>query len=425
MNSAELKRREAEAFAAAKERVRMITDANPSLSVLEYSLGWAIFALYMSGAAYVSKRESAGMHIRSGMPSSKYFVSFGNIPRSLPELFRKKGIEEFKVKLTKSLAGITQERGLLFSQRYRKSRIDFVRQKNDEAELVAERVSSDHSYDLSRFRAEIERVFSKKRPEFAILDEDRTKYKRVLAEEASKAGARTIVLQHGITMEHLNSGIPFADDSFSPLHADAFLCWGEKSLKYMEEEEGNRGKVFVAGSLNLCFDFAEERKVRDVIIIDQQFQSVEDERILAYEELTEMLEKSGTDYAVYLRMSHNRDYLMKLTGGKVIDWRRNGVFEEMKKSRVTLGFTSTALIESLYSGVPAISYDYMKNGDVLGLGGGAISSVSSAGGIIERIKEEKSLKRSREDFVSAVRRHIAFEGGDSHIKIAEEVLKTR
>ncbi|MDD3804475.1 MAG: hypothetical protein PHW02_08865 [bacterium] len=388
-------------------------------------MSWSIFSLYMSGASYVSKRPSAGVHIRMGLPPSMYFVSFGNIPSGFSELLKKEGIGEFKIKLTKSFAGMTHERGMLFSQRYKKSKVKFVSTGEFKADLAAERIAEDHLNDLSRFRNEAERVFSRRKPEFVLLDEDRTKYKRVLTEEASKAGVRTVVMQHGITMEHLNSGIPFADDSFTPLYADSFFCWGEKSLRYMEEKPENSGKIIVGGSPNLSFCFNGERKVRDVVIIDQQFQSVEEERSLAYEELIKMLESSNIDYAIYLRMEHNRDYLTKLTGGKVIDWRRNGVREEIRKSRVAIGFTSTALIESLYQGVPAISYDYMENGDVLGLEGGAISSVSSTGEIGKKIKEEREIKRSREEFVDAARKHIAFEGSESLAKMAGEVLKPK
>jgi len=413
MNRDELREKEKQNYFKTLKITKNLIAENPDLKELEYSFNWALFSHFNSNSQYSSKKENNSMFAKLSMPKRGYFIYFGDIDGKIINKLESEGLISLRIRLTKQKIGYSTENEIVFPQSYKKTKIIIKGDYDKSVKSEIEKIACDNLSDLNRFKKEVGRLFKKQKPAFVLLDEDRTKYKYSLADIAGEANVKSFVIQHGITLKKIGSGVPFADESFAPLHSDYFLCWGGNALEYMNLSPKAKGRVFITGASKMSFNEKYSEKKNPLLIIDQQFLSQEAEREFAYETLISELDREKIDFRIYLRMNHNRNYLERLTDKRVIEWRRGTILKNISESKCVLGFTSTALLESLYSYTPAISYDYLGFKDQIGFASDVSSSSSSLKEIIEKIRMFTSQDRKKSDFLSFIREHISCEGEDS------------
>ncbi|MGE3062602.1 MAG: hypothetical protein AB7T10_03115 [bacterium] len=424
MNRDELREKEKQNYFKTLKITKNIITENPDLKELEYSFNWAIFSHFNSNSQYLSKRENKSIFARISMPKKRYFIYFGDIDRKIIEKIESEGLVSFKIKLTRQKIGYVTENEIVFPQTYQKTKIIIKGDYDKSVKNEIEKITADNISDLNRFKKEVGRLFKKSKPAFVLLDEDRTKYKYALADIASEFNIKSFVIQHGITLKTNNSGVPFANESFAPLHGDYFLCWGRNAFEYMNLFPKSKGRVFITGSSKMSFNEKNAERKNPLLIIDQQFFSQEAERKFAYETLVSDLNRENMDFRVYLRMNHNRNYLKKLTDGRIIEWKRGSIKNNISESKCVLGFTSTALLESLYSYTPAISYDYLGFNDQIGFFSKVSLSSSSLKEIIKQIRIFTSQDREKSDFKSFIREHISCEGTQA-VNLTKETILSK
>jgi len=421
MNRDELREKEKENYSKILRFTHNLISKYPELKELGYSINWGLFSFINSGSEYVLKKEKNKLFLPLSFPNKKYFITFGSINLKVLDSFIADEISLFQIKLTKKPIGIRTSKGLFFPQRYAKSQIKINSFLENQLIEQSRKIAEDNIKDISLFKNELRMILKRAKPLFILLDEDQTKYKRALVSIANEYNIRSFVLQHGITLKERKNGVPFANESFQPLNADIFLCWGKRSYDYMSSFEKMKERVFIAGSPKMFFDNEQHIKIRSLLIIDQQFISQDEERRFAYEDLINKLIKESIDFNIYLRMNYNKDYLSRLAKGRIIEWKKNTIRKEILKSKCILGFTSTALLESLYSFIPVISYDYLGFNDQIGFNSEVSSSAFSLEDVIEKIREYNSVEKTKNKFISFIRENVDCEGEKS-VKLIKSIV---
>lgn len=407
-------------FASESARITdEITGRREEFELLRYSLIWGIFSFLSSGRGIAARAEQKAYMPVLGVNPGKHCIISGNIDSSLISAIKAAGISVRTVRITNRNIGMVNAKRIVFPRTFRK-------QENIRAELkgmhgiesaVGNIIDNNYS-DIIRFRDFLVQLFIKERPLFILLDEDRTKFKKTMTIAAGAAGIRTYVLQHGITPAVTDSGVPLADESFTPLFADRFLCWGRTSEKYMINAGNNTDAVIKAGNPSLEFKAGNQGK--GVLVIDQQFQAQEDERNEAYSILTDELDREKIDYSIYLRDTHNLEYLRRNhPAAKLIEWKKGRLIQEMDKCEAVLGFHSSALIEAMMRGKPVISYDYAGRGDIIGINGKS-GAVAVPGTLRQTLA---SLSREEADIRSDLEQHIEYSGKNAVHRIMDIIGK--
>ncbi len=374
------------------EKVNNFFKLNPQFKNLEYSFLWTTYDSFSKNFKYKKKKKNIlSINLIFKNPPEKFFLTFGNIPPSIVYYLTEKNMKNISVKLTNKPYGFFNGKELIYS-RIGRVPFDIGSNKvtfNDEIEKMYREILFDNYYDLLRFEMLLEKLFSKNLPLFILVDEDRTKFKRALIEYFRKKRVKSFVFQHGITPFDDQIPLPMMKESFVPLNAEHFICWGKHSYSYLKNFI-SEDKIIIGG--NPTYEIEKPKGIKDIdlLLIDQQFIGFEEEFEYVYKRVFNMLEKLNVDYKLYLRNEYNYSFLRKIFSEKrLIKWEKGKIKRIIACSDVIAGFYSTALLEAMFLCKPVIMIDFLERGDFLGL---------TKSGMVEIIKSESEFEKSYENF---------------------------
>ncbi len=277
--------------------------------------------------------------------------------------------------------------------------------------------------DMNRLNDLLIRMFDHNKPQFIILSEDRTKYNRVIVKAAKQYEIPIFILQHGITPKVKINQMPFANESFAPLYGDFILAWGKNAKQYLREIGINEKKILICGNPDYNINNVKNKRKKELLIIDQQFIGQKNEMELSYKPLIEILDKHEIPYKIYLRMEYNRKYIETLTDEKhIIKWKKGLIKKLIKKYSLTLGFYSTAIMESVINLTPSISFDSMSRGDVMGFHSKYLKCIADADEIIKAYKLMINVSPEIDDVKRDIENHIAYYGEEAANRIVNNII---
>ncbi|HAF08053.1 MAG: hypothetical protein QME48_04995 [bacterium] len=361
---------------------------NPQFKNLWYSFLWVTYDSFSKRFKYRKKKKNfLSINLKLKNPPQKFFLTFGNIPSGIVDHLTEKNIENVSVKLTDKPCGFFNGKNFIYSRVGRMpfyldaKRITF----KDEIEKIYREIIFDNYPDLVRFEFLIEKLFSKNLPSFILVDEDRTKFKRVLIEYFRKKRVKSFVFQHGITPFDETIPLPMMKESFTPLNADFFICWGEHSYSYLKNFIPE-DRLIIGGNPNYEIEKNDGVNDIDILIIDQQFIGFEEEFEYVYKRVFDILKNLNVNYMVYLRNEHNYSFLKRIfSKKKLIKWEKGKIKKVIANSKIITGFYSTALLEAILLCKPVIMIDFLKRGDFLGL---------TRSGMVDIVTDESEFEMS-------------------------------
>ncbi len=424
MKRGELKKKQIENYELTKKMVNDFLKKYDRYNALEYSFLWATYNLLSNGKKYFpGKTNPFSTNVKLKKKHAKYFIVFGSVPEKIIKKFRLKGFEDVRLEISNFPIGLPIENRLIFSRKGRVFHNDPEISKDDDLKMYKE-IIEDNYFDLKRFENTLDDHFGSFKPSFVILDEDRTKFKRVCVEYFKKKNVKTFIFQHGLTPIDKDNKIPLMNESFVPLIADHFICWGKNSFDFMKNFT-SVDNLIIGG--NPIYDFHRnfQEKEIDLLFIDQQFIGFEEEFYTAYEEILRYLENNGLDYKIYLRGKYNFNFLKQIVKkGKIIKWKKNGLSYYLQKSKISAGFYSTGLLESLINFRPIMVYDHLDRGNFLGFKNENIAKLFKDEE--EFIRFYRMLDESRfndEEFIGEVKNFVEYFGDESAKIICEKILE--
>ena len=349
----------------------------PEKSYMRYSFLWAAFNTLNNSEFRVRKREYKKFIFANNISVNKrYFINWGIDNKKILNQFERAGYSAIKIKLTQRAFGLMIKNTIYYPMhrgRYKSS--------NNQDASIEENFNSieeNMKYDEVHLRNSFRTLMEGKRPEFIIVNEDRTKYVRLLIETAGALGIKVFTVQHGLTPIVMDNHIPFANESFAPLNGDYICCWGENSKKYLIDNNVPQEKIIITGNADADIHVKQtESAYRRILVIDQQYIGQDEEMIYTYNKLLKCLDSNEIDYYIYMRGQYNYDYLKNVCKpGSLIKWQKGMIHHYMNLADKVVGFYSTAVLESLLSGTDAVSFDALQRGDVMGFKESGIPVVS-------------------------------------------------
>lgn len=359
------------------EKVDYFLNHYPEFKNLKYSLLWATFDSFSKKFFYKKKKKNVfSMNLKIKDPQKPFFLSFGNLPHDIVDRFFERKIKNVTIRITNNPFGYFDGQSLVYS---RIGRVPFLIEKNkteNKIENLYKDIIMDNYFDLERFKKLLEKYFSKNLPLFVFVDEDRTKFKQVLIEFFKEKGIKTFVFQHGITPIS-EAGLPMIKESFAPLIADFFVCWGNASYMYLKNLIPE-DRIIIGGNPAFEIDCAQSEEDIDLLLIDQQFLGFEEEFEYIYKRTAKLFEGLEIKYKVYLRNEYNFNFLKKIfSEDNLIKWERGKIKKLIKRSKIVSGFYSTALLEAMFFCKPVIVIDFLDRGDFLGLARSGMAEIVS------------------------------------------------
>ncbi|MCK4523709.1 hypothetical protein KAU15_02175, partial [candidate division WOR-3 bacterium] len=184
----------------------------------------------------------------------------------------------------------------------------------------------------------------------------------------------------------------------------------------------NENKILICGNPDYNINNTRNTKKKELLIIDQQFIGQKNEMELSYKPLIETLNKNRIPYKIYLRMEYNRKYIENLTDGKhIIKWKKGLIRKLIKEYNLTLGFYSTAIMESVINLTPSISFDSMNRGDVMGFHSKYLKCITDVDEIIKAYKLMININPKIDDVKIDIENHIAYYGEEAVNKIVNSI----
>lgn len=372
---------------------------------MRYSLLWTAFNTILNSRFEIGRRRSYPLlQIGSKYVKGDYYISWGVRSDAMKQMFSIRGIECINLRLTSGRIGMMRN-GTLYIPLHRSPKVHYTGKHGIEYNFrtLLENMSFDEEY----FRNFLSSMFSKNRPRFIMMNEDRTKFARMLIEQARSFGISIFVVQHGLTPAVSCNHIPFANESFAPLHADYICAWGSQSRDFLIDNNVRPQSIIVTGNAS-ALKKPGSGEGDGVVIIDQQFLGQNKEMEYTYSSLIENLEKEDIDYRVYLRGTYNYHYLSrKIPDYRLIQWKKGAIGEVINNSRVVVGFYSSAIAEAALNKKHVIAYDALRRGDVMGFFKAGISVSSSPGEICSMIRHDEHTDYRTEYFLCETGRRAA------------------
>lgn len=424
MDTKSIKENQMKKYILSVEMVEHFLNLYPEFKNLKYSLLWATYDSFSENFLYKKKRKNLfSMNLKIKNPKEPFFLSFGNLPRSIQEKFLEKKINNITVKITNSPFGFFDGQNLVYS---RIGRVPIsIKVVDIEYKIgnLYKDIVQDNYYDLERFEKMLQKYFSKKLPLFVLVDEDRTKFKHILVEYFKEKGVKTFVFQHGITPIS-ESCLPMIKESFAPLNADFFVCWGNASYLYLKNFIPEN-RIIVGGNPAFEINCSKIEEDIDLLLIDQQFIGFEEEFEYVYEKIAKMLKGLDTNFKVYLRNEYNFQFLKKIfSENKLIKWEKGKIKELIKRSKIVTGFYSTALLEAMFLCKPVIVIDFLNRGDFLGLTKSGMAEISSDETDFRKLYEKFFEKSFNKDYVeNKLKFFVEYVGETSSNFIVEKILE--
>ncbi|MEJ5307724.1 MAG: hypothetical protein WHT27_05450 [candidate division WOR-3 bacterium] len=406
------------------EKVEHFINLYPEFKNLRYSLLWATYDSFSENFIYRKKKKNLfSVNLKIKNPKEPFFLSFGNLPFGIIDKFFEKKINNITVRITSSPFGFSDERNLVYS---RMGRFPISIKKFDgehEIENLYKDIIQDNYYDLERFKKMLQKYFSKNLPLFVLVDEDRTKFKKVLIEHFKKEGIKTFVFQHGIT-PIFESSLPMIKESFAPLNADFFVCWGKASYIYLKNFIPEN-RIIIGGNPTFEIKCDKTEEEIDLLLIDQQFLGFEEEFEYVYKKIAKMFERLDVNFKVYLRNEYNIRFLKKIfSEDKLIKWGKGKIKRFIERSKIVSGFYSTALLEAMFFCKPVILFDFLNRGDFLGLTKSGMAEIVSDENDFIELYGRLSEKNFEKDYVeNKLNFFVEYFGETSSNFIVEKILE--
>lgn len=400
----EILEKQKEATARSIEYTEDLIEPVSQLKIFQYSLLWTIYrTMTDENYRFNSKIPRPAILFSGKLPPERYYLYSGNIPAGIIEELEQNSIQGMDLRLTGMGIGYIVSKVLKFPRSFKYKNIYQGKDKRRAEHNIRELINS-NIVDIERFSSVLDKLFCERKPLFILLDQDRTKFRRIIAMKARQHSVPVYVIQHGMTPACTDNSIPFANESFFPLYCDRIFTWGKHAAHYLTDGGVNPQNIIVAGNPYIPDIETNIIPSDELLIIDQQFEGQEDERELSYRKLIDILKSSGREYSIYLRNEYNRDFLTNIAGReRILSWSKNSAPANIMKHRITVGFYSSALIESIALNRPAVACDFMGRGNVMGFEGRGLFYADSRN--IERsieqaldISAKADLSRTLEQF---------------------------
>ncbi len=392
---------------------------NTDFAHYEYSLLWISFNFFMNSNYKINnKKKKLKIELPTKFNKEKYYLIFGKIPQ-IEEKFH--DLQEIKIVFNnKGLNGFYKNK-IFFSPIYKKTKIKI--DKSEDVHSLFEKFIKIHNNDLNRFEDYLKKIFTKNKPQFILLDEDRTKYKKIIVNIAKHYNIKTFVIQHGITPLKKDNKIPLSNASFTPIYADYFLSWGNNSKRFLINTGNDSNKIIITGNPFLQKIKKYFEKENSILIIDQQFDSQYDERHFAYSQLIETLKENNINFDIYLRKDYNKKYFKtSYSNINIIRWRKEGIFEEILKHKIIIGFNSSAILEAVFLNRPVIVFDYFNKGDDMGFESKMIKIANNMDKLLELIRDLNKIKFEQKDSIESLKEHFTSYGEEAINNIVNTIL---
>lgn len=381
---------------AEKQAIEIVNEfsENNQCPFMRYSLLWTAFNSILNSRFEIGRRRRHPLlQIGSKYVKGDYYISWGVHSDAIKQMFSNRGIECINLRLTSGRIGLRRN-GTLYIPLHRSAKAYYAGKHGIEHNFRT--LLDNMSFDEGYFRKFLNSMFSKNSPRFIMMNEDRTKFARILIEQARSFDIRIFVVQHGLTPAVSCNHIPFANESFAPLHADYICAWGSQSRGFLIENNVSPQNIIVTGNAS-ALKKSGSGKGHGVVIIDQQFLGQEKEMEYTYSTLIEGFEKEDIDYRIYLRGTYNYHYLAgKIPDHRLIQWKQGSIGEVIDRSRVVVGFYSSAIVEAALNKKHVIAYDALRRGDVMGFSKAGISVSSSPGEICSMTENDEHNDYSTE-----------------------------
>ncbi len=424
MDTESIKEYQIKKYILSVEKVEHFLNLYPEFKNLKYSLLWATFDSVSRKFLYRKKKKNLfSINLKIKDPKGPFFLSFGNLPSSIRDKFFEKKINNITIKITNSPFGFFDGQNLVYSRIGRFPISIKIVDRGYEMENLYKDIVQDNYYDLERFNKLLQKYFSKNLPLFVLVDEDRTKFKQILVEYFKMQGVKTFVFQHGITPIS-ESGLPMIKESFAPLNADFFVCWGNASYLYLKNFIPEN-RIIIGGNPDFEINCDKTERDIDLLLIDQQFIGFEEEFEYVYKKIAEMLEGLKINYKVYLRNEYNFHFLKKIfSESKLIRWKKGKIKEFIGRSKIITGFYSTALLEAMFFCKPVMVIDFLNRGDFLGLTKSGMAEIVSDEDDFIRLYKRFSEKSFDKDYVgNRLKFFVEHFGETSSNFIVEKILE--
>ncbi|MFO8062352.1 MAG: hypothetical protein R6U31_05445 [bacterium] len=418
----EILERQRQATARSIEYTDNLIQPSSQLKIFQYSLLWTVYRTITDEDYRFRPKMSRPAILFSGqLPPDRYYLHSGNIPGSIIEAFEKNHIHGMDLRLTGMGIGYIISGALKFPRSFKYKNIYQIKDSIETERSIRDLINS-NIVDIERFSSVLDKLFCEKKPLFILLDQDRTKFRRIIAMKAHQHSIPVYVIQHGMTPACTDNSIPFANESFFPIHCDKIFTWGRHAAQYLIEGGVNPENIIEAGNPYIPDIDDSIRPSGELLVIDQQFEGQEEEREFSYRKLTDALESSGREYSIYLRNDYNREFLTKIAGkGRVLSWSKDSAAANMLKHCITLGFYSSALIESIALNRPAVACDFMGRGNVMGFEGRGLFYADSSD--FERSIEQALEISGRADLSRTLQRFCTRRGPDAGRFIARSIME--
>jgi len=363
----EILKKQKEASARSIEYTEDLIKSVSQFKIFQYSLLWTIYrTITDENYSFNSKIPRPAILFSGKLPPERYYLYSGNIPCSIIEELEQNSIHGMDLRLTGMGIGYIISGALKFPRSFKYKNIYQGKDSNRAERNIRELVNS-NIVDIERFSSVLDKLFCERKPLFILLDQDRTKFRRIIAMKARQHSVPVYVIQHGMTPACTDNSIPFANESFFPIHCDKIFTWGRHASHFLKDGGVNPQNIIEAGNPYIPDIDTNIIPSDELLIIDQQFEGQEEERELSYRKLIDILKSSGRQYSIYLRNEYNREFLTSIAGReRILSWSKNSVPANIMKHRITVGFYSSALIESIALNRPAVACDFMGRGNVMG-----------------------------------------------------------
>ncbi len=409
-----------------ERKAKHITDkfikSNPEFDEMNYSFLWTAYhTLRNNGFKLLSKNEKKHYFL-SGKVNGKYFIQRG-IKKELLKKIEKNGIRSHNFYITSKNIGFQLPNKTIFPLSYKNMKCDIdFKLENNTINSNFKTLINNNFADMKRLNDLLIKMFNHNKPRFIILSEDRTKYNRIIVKAARQFRVPVFILQHGITPKVKANQMPFANESFAPLYGDYILVWGENAKQYLREIGINENRILICGNPNYNIVSNKIARKKELLIIDQQFIGQKNEMELSYKPLIEVLNNNKIPYKIYLRMEYNKKYIEGLINSKcIIKWKKGLIKKIIKEYSLTLGFYSTAIMESVINLTPSISFDSMNRGDVMGFHSKYLKCITDVDEIVKVYKTMINISPEMDNVKEDIENHIAYYGEDAAKKIVNSI----
>ena len=369
---------------------------------MRYSLLWTAFHSIMNSDYEMGRSRRYPLKILgSSRTAGNNYINWGVQNKYLKQMFQNKGIKCLNLRLTSARVGLRRGDTLAIPL-HRSARKLYTGKRglDNNFSTLMDNMSHDEQY----FRNIISGILKMNKPRFIMMNEDRTKFARLLVEEAHKNSITVFVIQHGLTPATPHNHIPFANESFAPLNADYICAWGDQSREYLIRNGVSKERIAITGNGAINREAADIRS-NTVTVIDQQFIGQRDEMEYTYRGLINALNKAHIDYRIYLRGTYNAQYLERIAPDRIRHWEKGAIRDIMRKSRAVIGFYSTAIIEAALQNTHVIAYDALHRGDVMNFGSAGIEVYNSSDDLISAVGDTKALHYKLDEIIHSYGRN--------------------